>query len=242
MRQAGIPFLVIMILAIGLLAANPILGPFLSNFFAIATALVAVASFIFGPQNVREWLYRLVSPEVEPDSRNDKGVDVPPSRPVSEPAGSRPTTPPSRPAVSAPPALPPKSPTFDDTRGSLWDWILILVLLVLSPFFLLRFLRPAWRSVLSFVLSFFVLGVMVQFTPDWVHAFVVTAGSFKYFVMDGASTMLGYGQPSVLFALFVGDTAIALLLFILFTRVIVLTLILWLGGLIYRSLFGRSAE
>ena len=52
---------------------------------------------------------------------------------------------------------------------------------------------------------------------------------------------LGYGQPSALFAILVGDTAIALALLTLFTRVVVLTLILWVGGLIYRSLFGGGA-
>jgi hypothetical protein len=44
-----------------------------------------------------------------------------------------------------------------------------------------------------------------------------------------------------LFSLVVGDTAIALTLMTLFTRVVVLTLILWLGGLIYRALFGGKA-
>ena len=59
--------------------------------------------------------------------------------------------------------------------------------------------------------------------------------------MGAADQTLGYGQPSALFAILVGDTAIALALMTLFTRVVVLTLILWIGGLIYRSLFGGSA-
>ena len=39
-----------------------------------------------------------------------------------------------------------------------------------------------------------------------------------------------------------GMAAEALALMTLFTRVVVLTLILWLGGMIYRSIFGGSAS
>ena len=103
-----------------------------------------------------------------------------------------------------------------------------------------HFLWQTWRSIVSFFLSFFVLGLMVWFTPDWVMGFVETAGQLKYLVMDAANTALGAGQPSAIFGLVVGDTAIALTLMTLFTRVVVLTLILWLGGLIYRRVFGRE--
>ena len=99
-----------------------------------------------------------------------------------------------------------------------------------------HFMWQTWRSIVSFFLSFVVLGVMVVLTPDWVNEFVRSAGSLKYFVMDSAETVLGTGSPSALFGLVVGDTAIALTLMTLFTRVIVLTLILWLGGVIGRSL------
>lgn len=107
-----------------------------------------------------------------------------------------------------------------------------------------QFMWQTWRSIVSFFLSFFVLGLMVWFTPEWVTGFVETAGSVKYFVTGAATETLGYGQPSALFSLIVGDTAIALTLMTLFTRVVVLTLILWIGGLIYSSLFGggRSAD
>lgn len=101
-----------------------------------------------------------------------------------------------------------------------------------------HFLWQTWRSIVSFFLSFFVLGLMVWFTPEWVQGFIQAAGNLKYFIMGAADETLGYGQPSALFAILVGDTAIALALMTLFTRVIVLTLILWVGGLIYRSLFG----
>ena len=103
-----------------------------------------------------------------------------------------------------------------------------------------HFLWQTWRSVVSFFLSFVVLGVMVVLEPDWVNAFVRAAGSIKYFVMDGAEAMLGNGSPSALFGLIVGDTAIALTLMTLFTRVVVLTIILWLGGLIYRAVGGKT--
>ncbi len=101
-----------------------------------------------------------------------------------------------------------------------------------------HFLWQTWRSIVSFFLSFFVLGLMVWFTPEWVQGFIQAAGNLKYFIMGAADETLGYGQPSALFAILVGDTAIALALMTLFTRVVVLTLILWVGGLIYRSLFG----
>jgi hypothetical protein len=105
-----------------------------------------------------------------------------------------------------------------------------------------QFMWQTWRSIVSFFLSFFVLGLMVWFTPEWVTGFVETAGQVKYFVTGAATETLGYGQPSALFSLVVGDTAIALTLMTLFTRVIVLTLILWIGGLIYRSLFGADSS
>jgi hypothetical protein len=104
-----------------------------------------------------------------------------------------------------------------------------------------HFLWQTWRSVVSFFLSFVVLGLMVWFTPDWVQGFIEAAGSLKYFVMGAANEVSGYGQPSALFALLVGDTAIALALMTLFTRVVVLTLILWIGQSLFGSLFGRKS-
>jgi len=100
------------------------------------------------------------------------------------------------------------------------------------------FLGQTWRSIVSFFLSFFVLGLMVWFTPDWVQGFIEVAGRLKILIMDGATNALGFGQPAALFGLLVGDTAIALTLLTLFTRVVVLTLILWLGGLILGALTG----
>lgn len=100
------------------------------------------------------------------------------------------------------------------------------------------YLGQTWRSIASFFLSFVVLGLMVWFTPDWVQSFVRAAGSLKIYIMEAADSLLGFGQPSAMFALIVGDTAIALTLMTLFTRVVVLTLLMWLGGMIYRSMFG----
>jgi hypothetical protein len=105
-----------------------------------------------------------------------------------------------------------------------------------------HFARQTWRSIVSFFMSFVVLGIMVWFTPEWVNGFVEFAGALKVWIMDGATAILGYGQPSALFALLVGDTAIALTLFALFTRVIVLTILLWIGSLLYRSIFGGPEE
>jgi hypothetical protein len=104
-----------------------------------------------------------------------------------------------------------------------------------------HFLWQTWRSIVSFFMSFFVLGLMVLFAPDWVRSLLEAASGLKSFVMDTADAAFGVGQPAVLFGLVVGDTAIALTLMTLFTRVVVLTLILWLGGLIYRALFGGRA-
>lgn len=104
-----------------------------------------------------------------------------------------------------------------------------------------HFMWQTWRSIVSFFLSFVVLGLMVIFTPEWVQGFVEAAGAFKYVVLDSATAVTGVGQPSALFSLLVGDTAIALAMMTLFTRVIVLTLLLWLGGLVYRAVFGGDA-
>lgn len=56
--------------------------------------------------------------------------------------------------------------------------------------------------------------------------------------MEASRTASGYDQPSALFSILVGDTAIALALMTLFTRVVVLTLIMWIGGLIFSAIFG----
>jgi len=103
------------------------------------------------------------------------------------------------------------------------------------------FIGQTWRSIASFFLSFVVLGLMVWFTPDWVQIFIEAAGRLKVLIMNGATEALGYGQPSALFAVLVGDTAIALALLTLFTRVVVLTLLLWIGSQMFGSLFGRPA-
>jgi len=95
-----------------------------------------------------------------------------------------------------------------------------------------------WRSIVSFFMSFVVLGLMVWFTPDWVEGFVSAASSLKGVVMEASRTISGYDQPSALFSILVGDTAIALALMTLFTRVVVLTLIMWIGGLIFSAIFG----
>ena len=105
-----------------------------------------------------------------------------------------------------------------------------------------QFMWQTWRSIVSFFLSFIVLGLMVLLSPEWVLGFVSFAGSVKDVVIFGSNSVFGYEQPAALFALVVGDTAIALTLMTLFTRVIVLTLVLWLGGLIFGSLFGRGRE
>lgn len=106
-----------------------------------------------------------------------------------------------------------------------------------------QFMWQTWRSIVSFFLSFFVLGMMVWFTPEWVRGLLDVAAGIKGVVMDTADNTLGYGQPAALFGLVVGDTAIALTLMTLFTRVIVVTLALWVGNLIYTRLFGgRSSD
>lgn len=105
-----------------------------------------------------------------------------------------------------------------------------------------HFMRQTWRSIFSFFLSFVVLGLMVVFAPGWATGFVEAAATFKFFVLDRFTEMTGVGQASDVFALLVGDTEIALALLTLFTRVVVLTLLLWLGGLIYRALFGGGSK
>ena len=100
-----------------------------------------------------------------------------------------------------------------------------------------HYVHQTWRSLLSFFLSFVVLGLMVWFEPEWVSEFVKLAGKLKIVVMNFATQALGFGQPAALFGIMVGDTSIALTLIALFTRVVVLTLLLWFGGLIYRGLF-----
>ena len=42
-----------------------------------------------------------------------------------------------------------------------------------------HFLWQTWRSVVSFFMSFIVLGVMVVLAPDWVNGFVHAAGDRK---------------------------------------------------------------
>jgi len=100
-----------------------------------------------------------------------------------------------------------------------------------------HFVRQTWRSIVSFFMSFVVLGLMVWFTPELVSGFMDTVGQFKSIVGEVADTVLP-SSVSALFKILVPDTAIAFAGFTLFTRVVVLTLILWLLSLV----FGRSDE
>ena len=94
-----------------------------------------------------------------------------------------------------------------------------------------HFVRQTWRSIVSFFMSFVVLGLMVWFTPDLVSWFMDTVGQFKSFVGQAADSILP-SQVSAVFKILVPDTAIAFAGFTLFTRVVVLTLILWLGSVL----------
>ena len=38
-----------------------------------------------------------------------------------------------------------------------------------------HFVRQTWRSIVSFFMSFVVLGIMVWFTPEWVKAYDIDA-------------------------------------------------------------------
>ena len=91
---------------------------------------------------------------------------------------------------------------------------------------LAKFFWQTWRSIISFFLSFVVLALGVWFTPDFVTAFMLSVGQFKYFVAGLGQEILP-GQVSAAFVALVPDTAIGLAGFTLFTRVIVLTLLLW---------------
>ena len=104
-----------------------------------------------------------------------------------------------------------------------------------------HFLGQTWRSIVSFVLSFFVLGLMVWFTPDWARGFLETATAVKSVAISASDAVFGYSQPGTLFGIFIGDTAIAMALMTLFTRVVVLTLILWIGQALYNSVFGKKS-
>ena len=100
-----------------------------------------------------------------------------------------------------------------------------------------HFVRQTWRSIVSFFMSFLVLGLMVWFTPELVSGFMDTVGQFKSYVGGAADAVLP-SQASAMFKILVPDTAIAFAGFTLFTRVVVLTLVLWIGSLI----FGVSDE
>jgi hypothetical protein len=97
-----------------------------------------------------------------------------------------------------------------------------------------------WRSIFAFFLSFVVLGLMVWFTPGWVQWIVHAAGILKDWILEIANAAFGVEQPSALFTLLVGDTEIALVLFTLLVRIVVVTLLVWLFSSLFRRMFRRG--
>jgi len=98
-----------------------------------------------------------------------------------------------------------------------------------------------WRSVVSYVLTFFVVGVLLIYEPDWVTNVAAFSGGVKNFVIDTAH-FFGWDSLAGVFSIGVADTAIAWATFMLITRALIITTVVWVSGAIFRAVTGRGGE
>jgi hypothetical protein len=86
-----------------------------------------------------------------------------------------------------------------------------------------------WRSFVSFLLTFVVIGVLLVYEPTWISAVTNLARGFKEGALSIASG-LGWDTLAAAFDFTVSDIAIAWGIFMLLTRALIITTVVWLFG------------
>lgn len=103
---------------------------------------------------------------------------------------------------------------------------------------LIKAIYDNWRSFLSFVLTFVVIGVLLVYEPTWISAVTQFARSLKEGAISFASFM-GWDTVAAAFDFTVSDVAIAWGIFMLLTRAFIITAMVWITGAIVNWIAGR---
>lgn len=106
-----------------------------------------------------------------------------------------------------------------------------------------RLIGQTWRTVLAVVIAY-VLVVALFFWGDAYLADAIRASNgFREFLKGviGSDVVLG-PRGEILFTLALSDAAVFMTLLILFVRVVVITLAVWIGEVIVTMLFGRAED
>jgi uncharacterized membrane protein YwaF len=95
-----------------------------------------------------------------------------------------------------------------------------------------------WRSFVSFLLTFVVIGVLLVYEPTWVSAVTSLARTLKEGAI-GIASGLGWDTLAAAFDFTVSDIAIAWGVFMLLTRALIITTVVWFFGFITERIRGR---
>lgn len=98
-----------------------------------------------------------------------------------------------------------------------------------------------WRSFVSFLLTFVVIGILLVYEPTWISAVTNLARTFKEGALSVASG-LGWDTIAAAFDFTVSDIAIAWGLFMLLTRALIITSVVWLFGFVTDRIRGRRGQ
>lgn len=104
---------------------------------------------------------------------------------------------------------------------------------------LLKAVVQTWRSLVSFLLTFVIIGALIWFAPNWVTDVIDFSGQLKDVVMTVVSGATGDDRFSAAFGLIVGDSEIAVAIFMLLTRLVVVTAFVWIGSMLISAVRGR---
>ncbi len=101
-----------------------------------------------------------------------------------------------------------------------------------------KHLGRTWRSIVAVLLAYVLVRILFLWAPDCLIAFMTESHGFHDWLADFIGRFTSRGR--VLFFSTVTDFATFMTLVILFMRVVVISLALWLSEGLVRVLFGRG--
>lgn len=98
-----------------------------------------------------------------------------------------------------------------------------------------KHLGTTWRSIVSVVLTYIIVVALFFYEDKWLVTMTRWASNFH----DWLAHTFGFfsDRGEALFTLTISDATVMITLLILFVRVVVLSLLLWLTGLLLKTLF-----
>ncbi|NWH09498.1 MAG: hypothetical protein HXY22_12800 [Alphaproteobacteria bacterium] len=108
---------------------------------------------------------------------------------------------------------------------------------------MLHLLWQTWRSVVSVIVSTILLILTGVFFPNEYNLFYDYASSVKdYFVYLAGPEGVNNPEVGAAVRTFVGEQSFLMTMYFLFTRIVVLTVFLFVWNLIWELVFGRPRE